>query len=467
MFWRKCGKIIRDDGGIVRCDRSPCPYYAIFGFKYRSLNQDTMEPYNKCSWQFDIGVYTVDQGKIEWMGACINVSTNVGECAHKKFKSGCWTDCAEWDENDNCIREEEYCDFVYEVYVYNISGCYDDYDKFQDAFFGECGIERNEEGKYDQDILDENDRPWDCLERWNQKFKSEYALSFKVDVKSQIQSWSICGISNDNEWVKWCGCPDSLYETTGDCPDDCEWWWETKGWLSVGSSASRMDLSLPNPPFSQYYKYVKGGGSFTPEGWYYQRCCDENGARSKLGEAAEYAFSFIDKPEAYRNNGTNTHECVNSNDLCFEFEYNSRGDHNPYGDPDTIEYNFRWFTLLLKRRDDTPKDAVGVKFNVHLTKTRMNTGDFVDEDKTVTEEDMEMILYFDEEYKDLPFSKNITRPSYLYIAKCGDDCYYADENISIISPYPTGGWAQNPQKHDNWTEYFKYNFIALEYIKNK
>lgn len=470
MFWRKCGKIIRDDAGIVRCDRSPCPYYAIFGFKYRWLNQDTMEPVSDCSWSFDVGVFSVDQGKIEWMGACINVSTNVGECAHRKFKTGCYDECFEWDDEGNCTREEEYCENVFEVYVYNISGCYDNYDEFLDMFFGKCGIERNENGEYDQDPLDEWNYPWDCQEKWYEEFVNEYSLSFKVQMKSQVQTWYICGLDNDIDYIKYCGCPDDYYETTGGCPDDCTEFWEPGNWNSCGSSATRTDTSIPDPPFSKYYKYIRGGGHFTEEGYYTQDCCDENGARSKIGEAGDYAFSFIDKPEAYRNNGTSTHECSHSSDLCFDFEYNSRGDDNPYGDIDSIYYNFRWYTLLLERQANTPEDAIGVKFKAHLTKTRTNTG--ADEDgshkdeEIITAEDQEIILYFDEEYKELPFSQNITRPSYLEVYDCNGDCEWEGGEVKI-QPYPTGWWAGAPHKHDNWTEYFKWEFIAIEYVKNK
>lgn len=473
MFWRKCGKVISDGAGIVRCDRSPCPYYAIFGFKYRYLRQDTMEPYDNCTWYFDVGIYAVDQGKIEWMDACILVSTNIGECAHKKFKTGCWTECGEWDEEGNCIDENHWCDNVFEVYVYNLTGCYDNYEKFLDLFFGECGIEPNENGEYDYDPFDMYawNFPWDCYDTWVEKFKNEYSVSYIIKMKSQIQTWSIIGLDNDIEYNRYCGCPDDYYEASGPCPDDCENVWEPGDWNSCGASATRTDTPLNDPPFSQYYKYIRGGGHFTPEGWYTQDCCDENGARSKIGEAADYAFSYIDNPDVYRNNGTSTKECSHSSDLCFEFEYNSRGDDNSYAWIDQIYYNFRWYTLLLERNSYTPEDAVGVKFKAHLTKTRSNTGadengGYIEDQNYITEEDHEIILYFDEEYKELPFSKDITRPSYIELPKCNGDCEWEDGEVKI-QPYPTGWWGGWQYKHDNWTEYFNWKFTAIEYVKNK
>jgi len=33
QFWRKCGKIITDGTKFIKCDRSPCGYYAVFGIK--------------------------------------------------------------------------------------------------------------------------------------------------------------------------------------------------------------------------------------------------------------------------------------------------------------------------------------------------------------------------------------------------------------------------------------------------
>lgn len=474
MFWRKCGKIIRDDAGIVRCDRSPCPYYAVFGFKYRWINENSMEPYNDCTWYFDIGIYAVDQGKIEWMEACIQVSPNVGECAHKKFKSDCFTECYDWDDEGNCIHEEKHCNYVYEVYVYNLTGCYDDYEKFLDLFFGECGIERNENGEYWHDPFNTNGAnfPWYCYGEWLEKFKNEYSVSYIIKMKSQIQKWSITGVDNDVEYSRFCGCPDTYYEASGPCPDDCEEFWEPGNWNSCGSSATRTDTPLNDPPFSQYYKYVKGGGHFNEHGHYTQDCCDENGARSKIGEAFEYAYSFIDNPSAYRNDGTSTRESSHSSDLCFEFEYNSRADGNSWGSTDNVEYNFRWYTLLLERQSNTPEDAVGVKFQVHLTKTRANTG--IDDngnsknenERFVTEEDQEIILYFDEEYKELPFSKDITKPSYLERPKCNENCDW-EEGTTKIQPYPIYYWSGFIYEHDNWSEYFNFKFIGVEYVKNR
>ena len=467
MFWRKCGKLISDGASIIRCDYSPCPYYAVLGFKYRWLNQETMEPTDKCTWSFEVGVYTVQQGKIDWMETCIPISTNSGEVAHKKFKSGCWTDCFEWDDQGNCINEVEHCMNAYEVYVYNISGCYDNYEDFLDAFYGECGIQRNEEGKYDEDPLEGGSSS--CMETWLKKFKDEYALTYSIKMKSQIQTWYINGLDQDWTYTKYCGCPDSYYEASGDCPSDCEDVWEPSRVNSCGASAIRTDTPINSPPFSQYFKYIKGGGKFDP--WYTQDCCDENGARSKIGAAFDYAYSYIDNPNVYRNNGTSTKQCTHSNNLCFEVSYNSRGNDNPYGDRNSIYYDFKWYTLLLERLEDTPEGAIGVRFNAHITRTLANTGagegdENLDDQQTVTEEETDFTLYFDEEFKDLPFSTNLTKPSFIELPVCDSNCEWIDGETKI-QPYPTGWWAGSQYKHDNWTEYIDIKFIGVEYVKNK
>jgi len=67
-FWRKCGKLISENGVPVRCKSSPCGFFAVVGIKYRALDCDTLAPINECSWQYETNVYNIKQGYITWQG---------------------------------------------------------------------------------------------------------------------------------------------------------------------------------------------------------------------------------------------------------------------------------------------------------------------------------------------------------------------------------------------------------------
>jgi hypothetical protein len=198
MFWKQNGKLIKNEKGIVNCETCPCEptssYYAVLGFKYRWLDKDTMEPYDECAWDFEVKAYFVENGTIIWNETSIAVKAQQGEVGYKKFKEGCWTECYEYDENDNCIDEWEECDYVYEVYVYNLTGCISDKERFLDLFFEDCEEERNSEGKYEKDPLSDDyyKIPWECYDKWLEKFTKLYSLTFKVNINYKIQQWWVC-----------------------------------------------------------------------------------------------------------------------------------------------------------------------------------------------------------------------------------------------------------------------------------
>lgn len=473
MFWKQNGKIIKNEKGIVNCETCPCEpissYYAVFGFKYRSLDKDTMEPYDECAWDFEVNSYFVDNGTIIWNETSIPVKPQQGEVGYKKFKEGCWSECYEENEDGECIDEWSECDYVYEVYVYNLTGCISDKERFLDLFFEDCDEERNSEGKYEKDPFSDDyyKIPGECYDKWLEKFTKLYALTFKVNINYKIQQWWVAGLYYKYKWERWCECEDDGYESDSPCPDDCNEYWDTDDYSDLGAIALRSDLSKEGPEISEIYKYFSSGAEENEWGYIEENCCNTNKARARLPEASDFMFSYIDKKEYYRTSSTSRHECNESNRLCFDFEYNSWGRDNPYGDIDSCYYDFKWATLKLERLDNTPSDAIGVKFKVNKKRTHINKGYDVDPGETITEEVIEIDLLFDEEYTDLPISDDITRPRYISLMTCNDECWGEPDTETKIEPYPTGSWAGWEYKHDNWTEIWKFKFVGMEYIRHK
>lgn len=463
MFWKKCGKIIKEGGSLFDCDSSPCPYYALFGLKYRDLDDQTMEPIDECSWNYEVLVFAVKDRKIIWNDECISVIQKTGECGYKKIRSGCYTECVQYGDT-GCLIEEERCPICLEVYVYNITGCYDNLDDFNAAVYGPCGAQPDENGIYKEP--EDNFEKESCLEEWKKKFLDEYALTFKIEFKNYEQLWEVYGRGEIwDTYEMWeCNCGDGYYFSYDEpCPDGCDsvylgrWEGDIEGY---GPTATRLE----NDRNYKDGKYDFVNIVFVP----YQgapTCCEANSIRSHIGEAGSHMFSYADDEDAYNYIGSKTESCTASNKLCFDFSYKSAAYDNYYGSYDSVRYRFSWKGLLLVKTPDTPLSAKGIKFKAKIKKIRKNEGYDVDLDETIEETEEAILLTFGEEYKDLPLATNLTTPKYLSVFECSDDCWGEEGDYPHFEPFPIKSWyGIGPWKHDNYTEEYQIKLIAESYF---
>lgn len=144
-----------------------------------------------------------------------------GKCGYWKGCSDSWTDCAEWDENwENCIREETYYEGCYEIKVYRLTPCYDDYQEFKRMFFEHCEMPADE-----VEVFDGSNMTWEardcCWSYWNNLVKG-YKLGWNVEGKFFGDSYNASG------WSEVC-----LHETEDcwevepgvfDCMEGCDEW---------------------------------------------------------------------------------------------------------------------------------------------------------------------------------------------------------------------------------------------------
>lgn len=479
MIWAKCGKILTDGNKVINCPSNPCGWYSVFGIKYRYLNQDTMQPSNQCRWYFDVFPSEVKDSRIIWTymyQVCFQVSQNSGLVAKGKIKQGCWEQCWEWDQNyQNCIDWHEYCDMCIQYQIYNLAGCYDDYNKFAEAFYSACGVSADENGNYPQifsewyGTLQPSDSAYNCMDNyWYKRFYDIASVNYNLTINYKQQLWWIYGCYRDGVYTTQyqCNCDGNWTVGEQPCDDGCEQYvyeyldHET----SVGSLVYRQDRS----GVEQYF-YGGGFWGYSDQCWskdypcYVQDCCDRNSARGKVGEAWNFAYSFINDKSAYNNNGTTQHSCTNSDNLCKDFSYKSVAYDNFYGDTDSVRYRFQWATLSLSKNGNTPQWAKGVKFKAQLTRYKRNQGcDRGAEQKIESQE--EIIVYFDQEYQTLPFTSYLTPTSYIKKQDCNSDCDSEDWTVQI-QPYPIYGWAGNHYPHDNHSDQYNYRFIAVEYVK--
>lgn len=485
MFWAKCGKILVDDSKkVINCPSSPCGYYSVFGIKYRYLNQDTMQPSNKCSWYYDVFPAEVKDSKIQWnymYNICIQVSQNTGLVAKKKVKTGCWEQCVEWDQSwQNCIEYDEYCDFCAEFEVYNLAGCFDDYNKFAEFFYGKCGVSPDSNNQYPEifEMWYGNIYPtgsaYDCIENfWNRYFCDKYMLNYKLNYTNHEQRWW--------QWIAWaewatytvceCDCPDTYYQVDENepCEDGCtKYCYEMEDHqLSIGGIAWQEAC---NDAFDQTHSlYVKAGGYwglgddcyYKDQPCYHEDCCDWVASFDTTGETGKFIMQGSKIKERYCNKGNSTHECKDSNSMCTNWSYSASCFDNYYWDPNNARFHFGWSKVTCQRNDQTPEEAKGIKFEVTLRRTKRNTGRGHESSET-TEQKFELSLMFDQIYEDLPLLDNINTLKVIdHGFNCNENCDYGDGYG--VTTEPAVNWGSHEQ--NVLSDDMEVSFVAIEYIK--
>lgn len=472
MIWLKNNKIVTDETNIIQCQKCPCGYYAVFGIKQRLLNCDTMQPYDSCKWNNYVVVAEVKNGAIQINGICLNVDTKKGLCLHKKGKWNCYTQCDEWDQQDNCISEYQYCD-CYQFKVYNLSGCYYTYQEFAEAFYSKCGVEADQNGNYpdiwrqwygDYITTSDADR---CLQEWQREFNRLYSLNYIINYKECWQRWWWdCLVYFSEQLIDyWCSDTSDCYESyiernqDGSCPDGTKQCQQTYYADEIGIGAECYEQSGATDGYSEMtYQY-------TDETDWDNFCCAEKSGISAIPAMNETVRKAVADTSIYYTKSNKSTNCVNDNDLCVSFEYRSGCTDNWYGMRTIAKSIFYLYKLSLSRNENTPEDAVGVRFLVKKTHIKENVG-LGHESKTEQTTPQIYDLYFDGEEKTTDLATDVTYFGVLHTPQCNDQCGYADDSGDWqIQPYVMFSWAGYGEwQQNNLYDEYKYELVADRYL---
>lgn len=481
-FWAKCGKILTDGNKVVKCNNSPCGYYGIFGIKYRWLNQDTMEPTNNCSWSYSVAPYEVINNAIRWSDMytiCLSVNRNVGECLHTKVKTGCWEDCVEWDEDwQHCIRTEEYCDFCVELYVYNLIGCYDNFQEFQQVFWGGCEVQPPYPSIWETWYGNKypTSEAYNCIENyWNKYFCDRYMLSYNLIKYSKVQWWTLW-VGTRYQEIQHCycygdGCDYQEVSPGDDCPAGCEkeCWSDQGDPIDAGPTANqytgiyeRGDLvnHFYDGSLNAWRNPCPWGAQYSP--CWYDDCCFQNSLYASAGPANAFMLGHINNKSSYTDGGSTNYSCTNSNSLCHDFSYRSSPYDNPYGDVGCVRYSINWATLRLEKNASTPSGAAGVKFAYTITQAKRNEG-YGRGSENINTTSGFLSLNFNQDYQDLPLANNINGLTVVQGLDCNGNCEYGQRWQVKTQPHVTF-WYQDVWDNDVLTDEVSVSLSAVEYI---
>ena len=483
-FWAKCGKILTQGGKVVKCDNPPCGYYTVIGIKFRYLNDSTMEPTNECKWEYDVAPYNVLENKITWSYAynvCLEVDRKQGLCGTKKIRMGCYEDCAEWDENwENCLETYEWCDFCVEVEIYNLAGCYDDYNEFCEAFYGKCGVTPDENGDYPKmwqnwyGTIYPSDQARECIEGyWNIYFCDKYMVNYILNYTNHEQrywqwiayeEWSytdMCDCYNDYEGFE--------IEPGESCPSGYtkECYKMEDHPLSIGGYVYQESCNDAFAPIHELYVKAGGWWGYGDDCYdknypcYHEDCCDYVASFGTTGETGQFIMEGSQMKDRYCHKGTSKHECRDSNSLCTNWSYSASCFDNWYWTSLNARFHFGWSKVTCQKNDLTPEWAKGVKFEVTLTRTKRNTGRGHESSETI-EQKFELELNFDEEYDQLPLLDNINTMKVLDNGnKCNGDCDW--EEWGDVITEPAVNWGSHEQ--NVLSDQMDVSFKAIEYVK--
>lgn len=485
MFWEKCGKILTDDSGsIVNCDYSPCGYYSVFGIKFRYLNKDTMQPQNKCKWYYDVFPAEVKQGKLIWHNGheiCLQVSQNLGKCGYKKVKLGCMQDCVQWDENwENCIKWQQYCGFVAEIEVYNLSGCYDDYNKFKQYYYSKCeDIQSDSYPDIFQNSYGYPTLTWqasNCLNNyWKPYFSKNYLLNYQLIYTRHQQRWwqYIAYGFWVNKTYYYCTCDDGtsydLDNGDQDCGQTChkESYQMEDHQSGIGGYCWRQGLNSEWEKYDELSIVTGGYYGYSDKCWsrdypcYVEDCCDYVSSFNTTGVTGSHIMTNATIKDKYWNKGEEYTTCQNSNNVCTNFYYEAKCHDNYYWSATNARFHFGWSKVTLQKTDFTPENAIGIKFILTLTRTKKNTGKG-NEAEEITSTQQEVDLFFDEVYEELPLLNHVNTLNVIsHDITCNDDCSY-NESGSIYTE-PAINWGNHVQ--NVLSDRMDVEFYAVDYIR--
>lgn len=480
MIWLKNNKIVTDGTNIIQCQKCPCndtSYYAVFGIKQRSLNCETMQPNDACSWSNSVIVAKVENGTFKyWENIYLPVKAKKGLCLQKKGKWNCSIQCDEWDQQTGeCISEFQYCD-CYQFKVYNLTGCYYTYQEFAKVFYSKCGVEADQNGNYpdiwqqwygDYITTSDADR---CLQEWDREFNRLYSLNYIINYKECWQRWRWDCSSLYYPQIKyyWCtdteDCSDSWIERNQDnsCPEGTKQCQDTQaGFNATGVYSECWEQSRATDGYFKITHQFDENTSWQDG----MDCCAEKSGISVIPQMNETVRKAVTDTSIYYARKNSSTNCVNDNDLCVSFEYRSGCVDNYYGTTTGAKSNFYLYKLSLSRNENTPEDAVGVRFKVKKIHIKENVG-LGHESKSEQTTNQIYDLYFDGEEKITDLATDVTYFGVIQSPNCDSDCSYSEDYVDWqIQPYVMFSWAgyQEWQQNNLYDEY-KYELVAERYL---
>ena len=506
-LWMKCGKLLTNGGGtLINCRTCPCGYYAVFGIKYRPIDQNTLQPTNTCSWSYMVIPAEVIDGRIYWTEygptVCIEVNKNLGRCGYRKVVTDCWQDCAQWDYDTwECLQTETYCYFCYEIEVYMISYCYDSYDDFAEAFYTPCNVSPSN-GSYPaiwetyyggQKYI--TSTAYNCVQTyWNKAFCDKYMLNFTLRYQILGQCWwqnaGITEYQMATEYYDYCyndstgsWCQNATYDSDyriiscndPGCTIHTEQWQYQQYPLSVGCQVYMLQASS-----GIQFRYYNAGGGYWDGSQYHETCSDRAAAYAAMGPCNQHINSIASVKSNYviysdsyygsKGTGTWTTTCNNSNNLCINWSYSSGPFQNYYGSITNATIMYRWSQFKLERTSNTPSTATGVKFEMTLIHTLQNDGQGNVSSSTSSSVTNVTLNFGDSYNTSLPLALDITLWTLIKNIVCdarnewcveeNDGCkIYAQPITNDYGGQYGGRWDQNVKR-----DTYSISLKAIEYV---
>lgn len=460
MFWRKCGKLIATSptgGSLINCDECPCPYYGIFfvtqyattydpeggssGMDYSNYCYKSLEPHRAGIFNNETAIsLNANYGtKI-----CIPISRSAAMSGLVGSRSGTIDStevCAEYnDDYTECLR---YNKVSYDIKIYRIGKCFDDYDAFAEYFYGPCGVEPDSDGNYPAIF---NGDPingsytsvaGDCLYTYWTPLAQELLIP-RVQVETTMY-----GIDHQIH-------PREQYIVTDD---------------DTGSMRVEYDCMTLLTNGNQTYYKIGGSGHYNEEGyWEYEApdCCEYwSGSRDalskineKINEDKGNKESFIEKDQYIDTiPGRYNTMCLNRTVFTYIDGMDVHGYQN---------YHRRYGIIKFVKPDNARSDATGVRCIVTAYYQKYNQG----EDCTLTNGDppepqymynnQEVTFRFGDTIETNILDNQVTF-KIVNSQECANDCTYDSD-----SNRPEFNWCSHIGDGTH-TEDFILHIAAIEY----
>lgn len=337
-FWRKCGKLIANGTTLIRCDYNPCGYYVLLAIVSREYDGDNGN-INYCSQpQIEVIPFMITQGCIHYKNRDIKISQTPDEKGRVGTSKKCgttWQECSEWDEQGNCVKESTYYSQCYQIDVYRIGGCYDDYETFAQHVYSKCTQITapfpnvfNSDGSVTWDANNciyknrdvNNDDSWYVYAYWSYvpriKLKVDN-LYLNVRIQMNQDSWYI-----KTDKIYWCDGDCLQYDDKGNC-------------TNCNGTLYEQEITLEQGIDGYFHGYYKGHQLSDPlisrsdfqdictpqEEWQLDYCYCQN----KYNAASLKASSqILNLATTYPNSRSNyNHSYSEENVICKSGEYSS------------------------------------------------------------------------------------------------------------------------------------------------
>lgn len=487
MFWRKCGKLLLKDGNTLSdCPECPCGYYGLFVIDYRNKSYKEgdnvdWEINDYCYKNLNVFAYNVINNSIDvsqYMYAYDNICVPISRTPDSSGKVGSLEtsiispyDCAEYnDDYTECLKH--YIN-KYQIDIYRIGACYDDYNEFASWFYGGCGVSPDADGKYPaifeqsygQTVMTSNAS--NCIyNHWQSVADEKYRPQIKLTFDTYQWGYNMWPFSQKCETREICysycdGSDCAEYGDDGcircedggtlkkDCHDECD--------------HTLYDAIMVNATVEgQEYWYSIGGYAYWKDDcymgqgcWMYEApdCCEYwSGSRRALQKVNEYDEQGTSNLDGYSLENTDAIDFPRQyGNLCWGKEYEAY--HGCYGDKC---YQFwrsvRYGKMTIDRGANTPAGVMGVECLVTAYTYKTNDEDSIVKDQYDYIWENEKVIFMFGEEMQFPLVNNCKQYYISSEQECNDDCEYG-----FTPDYAPEGW-------HNQTEVFRIDLAVLRYV---